>query len=308
MRGTTRRARTADVGPRPRSVEACVHGSDAGCALRRARERPPPLVVGGRASRARAHEARASPPPVPREVRPAARRGAARSLREARWPRARPVRRLGDDARAVPRVRVRRRRCRRRGVQLPAHAREDGRVRPRSGSRRTCAARSRGAGGRAHGRADTCASGSRPMRPPSSSTSARSSASTSTRTSFASCSRAPRARPGSRRTSTSTSRGRRSASRTGATSTGAPARRCRRPTSSCFRYLLDTLERLKAFQKVRVRGRRRPTVVHGDATDVALDGLFDGDRHVAAVPGPDRLPRAAPLRVRDSRARRSSRA
>jgi hypothetical protein len=41
------------------------------------------------------------------------------------------------------------------------------------------------------------------------------------------------------------------------------------------RYLLDTLERLKAFQKVRVR-RRVATVVHGDATDAAVEGLFDG--------------------------------
>ena len=41
------------------------------------------------------------------------------------------------------------------------------------------------------------------------------------------------------------------------------------------RYLLDTLERLKAFQKVRARGRNA-TVVHGDTSDVALEGPFDG--------------------------------
>jgi hypothetical protein len=41
------------------------------------------------------------------------------------------------------------------------------------------------------------------------------------------------------------------------------------------RYLLDTLERLKAFQKVRVRGHCA-TVVHGDSTEVALEGGFDG--------------------------------
>ena len=40
------------------------------------------------------------------------------------------------------------------------------------------------------------------------------------------------------------------------------------------RYLIDTLERLKAFQKVRARGRAA-VVVHGDATDEALDGAFD---------------------------------
>ena len=37
------------------------------------------------------------------------------------------------------------------------------------------------------------------------------------------------------------------------------------------RYLVDTLERLKTFQRVRARGRRA-AMVHGDATEVALDG------------------------------------
>jgi hypothetical protein len=41
------------------------------------------------------------------------------------------------------------------------------------------------------------------------------------------------------------------------------------------RYLLDTLERLKAFQRVRARGRAAD-VVHGDATEVGLDGPFAG--------------------------------
>jgi hypothetical protein len=41
------------------------------------------------------------------------------------------------------------------------------------------------------------------------------------------------------------------------------------------RYLLDTLERLKAFQRVRPRGRTA-TIVHADATEVALSGPFDG--------------------------------
>ena len=40
------------------------------------------------------------------------------------------------------------------------------------------------------------------------------------------------------------------------------------------RYLLDTLERLKEFQRVRARGRRAE-VVHGDSTEAALDGSFD---------------------------------
>jgi hypothetical protein len=41
------------------------------------------------------------------------------------------------------------------------------------------------------------------------------------------------------------------------------------------RYLLDTLARLKEFQRVRSRGRAAQ-VVHGDATEIALDGSFDG--------------------------------
>ena len=40
------------------------------------------------------------------------------------------------------------------------------------------------------------------------------------------------------------------------------------------RYLLDTLERIRAFQKVRARDRAA-TVVHGDSAEIALDGVFD---------------------------------
>jgi hypothetical protein len=40
------------------------------------------------------------------------------------------------------------------------------------------------------------------------------------------------------------------------------------------RYVLDTLERVKAFQRARTRGRRAQ-VLHGDSTEVALDGSFD---------------------------------
>ncbi len=266
------------------------------------------LVVGGGAARARAHEARASTPPVSREVRAAARRGASRPLREARWARARPVRRVGDDARPVPRVRLRRGRCRRRGVQLPADAREDRRVRPLpAGDRSPMRPRASRAVARAPARIRARVVRAR-TRPRSFSTSARSSTTTSTPTSFASCSRVPRAPPGSRRTSTSTSRGRHSASRTGATSIGARAPPCRRPTSSSSRYLLDTLERLKAFQKVRARGRSGRRSSTATTSDVALDGRFDGIVTSPPYPGPDRLPRAAPLRIRASRPRRSPRA
>jgi DNA modification methylase len=41
------------------------------------------------------------------------------------------------------------------------------------------------------------------------------------------------------------------------------------------RYLLDTLDRLKAFQRVRRRGRVAE-VLHGDARQLELEGRFDG--------------------------------
>ena len=41
------------------------------------------------------------------------------------------------------------------------------------------------------------------------------------------------------------------------------------------RYLVDTLERLKEFQRVRARGRSAE-IVHGDSTEAALDDAFDG--------------------------------
>jgi hypothetical protein len=40
------------------------------------------------------------------------------------------------------------------------------------------------------------------------------------------------------------------------------------------RYLLDTLERLKTFQRARTRGRAAE-VLHGDARELELDGRFD---------------------------------
>jgi DNA methylase len=50
------------------------------------------------------------------------------------------------------------------------------------------------------------------------------------------------------------------------------------------RYLLDTLERLKAFQKVRVR-RRTATVLHGDAREVELAGPYDAALTSPPYPG-----------------------
>jgi 16S rRNA G966 N2-methylase RsmD len=50
------------------------------------------------------------------------------------------------------------------------------------------------------------------------------------------------------------------------------------------RYLLDTLERIKAFQRVRDR-ERAAAVVHGDARHVALDGRFDAVLTSPPYPG-----------------------
>ena len=50
------------------------------------------------------------------------------------------------------------------------------------------------------------------------------------------------------------------------------------------RYLLDTLERIRAFQRARDRGRSA-TVVHGDATEVALRDPFDAILTSPPYPG-----------------------
>jgi hypothetical protein len=50
------------------------------------------------------------------------------------------------------------------------------------------------------------------------------------------------------------------------------------------RYLLDTLERLKAFGRVRARGRTAE-IVHGDATEVALPGQLNAVLTSPPYPG-----------------------
>ena len=50
------------------------------------------------------------------------------------------------------------------------------------------------------------------------------------------------------------------------------------------RYLLDTLERLKAFQRVRSRGRA-VSVLHCDAREIELDGPFDAVLTSPPYPG-----------------------
>ena len=263
------------------------------------------LLVGTRPPRAGAHEARPPAAPVPRQVHPAAGRGPARAPRPAR-PRARSVCRLGDDARAGAGVGLRRLRRGRRGLQLPADAREDGRVQPVRARVASCGTRSGGsrrstASVRRHGsslrpRLVRASGGRRAALLPRAS-----SRTTSMRTSCGSCSRARPARPGARPTSTSTSRGRRSASRTGATSTSANAVPSARRGAFLRRYTLDTLARVRSSRAcARVGG------APGDARRCAGAGLrrsLRRRRHVAAVSGADRLPRAAPLRVRVARAR-----
>ena len=153
----------------------------------------------------------------------------------------------------------------------------------------------------------TCAPGTRRGPRPSCSTSGRSSTRSRPPTCFASSSPAPRARRAARPTSTSTSR-------------GSPQvepywchkhRRTCRPVEEArrflLRYTLDTLDRIESFAAVRADGaprvrsaRRRP--------GARARRPVRRRRHVAAVPGADRLPRAAPLRLRAARARRASRA
>jgi len=50
------------------------------------------------------------------------------------------------------------------------------------------------------------------------------------------------------------------------------------------RYLLDTLDRLKSFQRVRARGRAAE-VLYGDARDVPLDGQYDAILTSPPYPG-----------------------
>ena len=57
-----------------------------------------------------------------------------------------------------------------------------------------------------------------------------------------------------------------------------------------------------------MRETRSVEVLHGDAGELELAGPVRRRRHLAAVPGPDRLPRAAPLRLRAARSRRPARA
>ena len=50
------------------------------------------------------------------------------------------------------------------------------------------------------------------------------------------------------------------------------------------RYLLDTLDRIEEFERVRVAGRAAD-VVHGDSAEVALEGAFDAILTSPPYPG-----------------------
>ena len=147
----------------------------------------------------------------------------------------------------------------------------------------------------------TCATGSRLRPPRSCCSSAGSSRTTSMRTSFESCWRGRRAPRGVRRISTSTSRARRNASRTGATSTGKTASPWERRAASCAAMRSTRSARVREFSRVR-GARTRRDVLHGDARELDFGGALRRRGHLAALSGPDRLPRAAPLRVRAARA------
>ena len=104
-------------------------GGYTGIAVRR--PRPRALVVRARAAGAGAHEARASPASIPRQVHPTARAGAAGAPRAHGGEGAGSLRRLRHDARAGARVGPRRGRRRHRRVQRVADARQDQAVQSR---------------------------------------------------------------------------------------------------------------------------------------------------------------------------------
>ena len=210
---------------------------------------------------------------------------------------ARSVRRIGDDARAVARERSGRRGCRHRGVQLPAHGGQDAALRPVAleSELRDVVRRVEAFDGDWPLRPGTRPSGMRRAQPASCSRS-RADRRVRAPTSFGSCWLAPPGRRAAPRTSTSTSR----APQSEPYWCHKHKRICRpvdRAEHFLRRYTIDTLARIKEFSRVRARGREAE-VLHGDARG-PYGGRFDG-ADVAAVPGADRLPRAASVRLRAS--------
>ena len=220
-------------------------------------DRPRALVVGGGAAAGRADEARPRASSLPRQVRPAARRGVPPAPLPAGRLCLRPVLRLGNHARRGERLRLRGRRLRHLGVQLPARARED--RPPPAADTRARAARDARAGAPRRGRVACEAAGEWLRRwycdrarsascSPTVAAAERLDAA-GCATSPGSCCPAQRARHGSRPTSTSTSRPRPCRPRTGATSTSAPAGPCDEAAKFLRRYTDDTIRRLREFAR-----------------------------------------------------------
>ena len=271
-------------------------------------DRPRALVVRGAAAAGAADEARPRPASLPRQVRPAARRGLPPALLPPRRPRLRPVRRLGHDARRGERLRRRRGRLRHLGVQLPAARGQDGALLAR----------------RARARSARRAGGGPPLAPLDARRDARGSAAGTRRRRSAELlayrRAAVRLRAAVRRRRARRPLPRcalgpaddalrprlparaRDCARTSAASTSASAGR----SSEARKFLRRYTDR-HGPPAARVRGRaqrarRRASCTPTRGPRACVRG--DGSHHLAAVPGADRLPRAAPLRVRAARARR----
>ena len=192
-----------------------------------------------------------------------------------------------------------------RAVQLPADARQDARVQPVRARVASCATRSRGSTASSRRptgpRRGSCATGTR-RRPPRELLVFRGARrrTTSTRTCCASCSRARRARRGGRPTSTSTSRARRSGA---VLVPQAPARvPAGRQRAAVPAPLRARHARAGEGVRARARARARGGRAARRRARARLRRRLRRRRHLAALPGADRLPRAAPLRLRAARA------
>ena len=95
--------------------------------------------------------------------------------------------------------------------------------------------------------------------------------------------------------------------RTGATSTGASAARSSGPSTSSAATRSTRSRGSRRSRASVTRGARRRSCTATRASS-ELGRAVRRRRHLAAVPGADRLPRAAPLRLRAARARRPARA
>ena len=276
--------------------------------------RPRALVVRARAARARADEARPPAAPVPGQVHPAARRGSCSSAT------CRPGGRVLDPfaGSGTTLVQALESGHDATGVDIAAFNAllmrgQDDALQPRSRSSTSCARRARGSATLEPQRRRRCES-VRPALvraatpPPSCSRSVRSIRDYEHRgRPAASCWRARRARRAARRTSTSTSRATPQTRPVLVPQAQArvPAGRTARPTSCAATR--STRSRRDQGVRASPRARRMRDRAPRRRARARSRRSVRRDRHVAAVSGPDRLPRAAPLRVRAARARRPRR-